>query len=118
MNPLILRSSLKDGEATYDVLWYWCPAPMPGRLDGACGLHRLQISGARSGGIWIFDGNVQAPTIEGSVLTRIDIAGEHHICHSFIRNGQIEFLTDCTHELAGKTVPMVPLPAYFMEARA
>ncbi len=28
-------------------------------------------------------------------------------CHSFVRDGQIEFLTDCSHALAGKTVPMV-----------
>lgn len=28
-------------------------------------------------------------------------------CHSFIRNNQIQFLGDCTHELAGKTVPLV-----------
>ena len=28
------------------------------------------------------------------------------ICHSFITDGSIEFLPDCTHELAGKTVPL------------
>jgi hypothetical protein len=27
-------------------------------------------------------------------------------CHTFVKNGQIEFLSDCTHELAGKTVNM------------
>lgn len=27
-------------------------------------------------------------------------------CHSFIRGGQIEFLADCSHSLAGKTVPV------------
>ena len=31
---------------------------------------------------------------------------EKIICHSFIRGGKIEFLSDCTHELAGKTVEM------------
>lgn len=29
-----------------------------------------------------------------------------NICHSFVRNGKIEFLSDCTHELAGKTVEL------------
>lgn len=28
------------------------------------------------------------------------------ICHSFIRNGNIEFLDDCTHALAGTTLPL------------
>jgi hypothetical protein len=30
-------------------------------------------------------------------------------CHIFVRDGKIQFLNDCTHELAGKTVPMEPL---------
>jgi len=28
------------------------------------------------------------------------------VCHSFVRNGFIEFLTDSTHEFAGKTVAL------------
>ncbi|MCZ4340562.1 hypothetical protein O4H52_03015 [Sphingomonadaceae bacterium G21617-S1] len=32
------------------------------------------------------------------------------VCHSFVRNGQIEFLSDCTHALAGQTVPLPPFP--------
>lgn len=27
-------------------------------------------------------------------------------CHSFVKNGSIQYLSDCTHKLAGKTVPM------------
>ena len=28
------------------------------------------------------------------------------VCHSFVRDGRIEFLSDCTHELAGQTVEL------------
>lgn len=28
-----------------------------------------------------------------------------YVCHSIISDGLISFLSDCTHELAGKTVP-------------
>lgn len=28
------------------------------------------------------------------------------ICHTFVTNGQIQYLSDCTHEYAGKTVEM------------
>lgn len=28
-------------------------------------------------------------------------------CHSFVTDGQIQFLSDCTHELAGQTVPLL-----------
>lgn len=40
------------------------------------------------------------------------IAGEPIVCHSFIKNGQWEFLSDCTHHLVGQTVPLVRLPDY------
>lgn len=31
-------------------------------------------------------------------------------CHSFVTDGMIQFLTDCTHSLAGQTVPLADLP--------
>lgn len=31
---------------------------------------------------------------------------ERKICHSFIKDGMIQFLGDCTHELKGKTVKL------------
>ena len=36
-------------------------------------------------------------------------------CHSFIREGQWEFLGDCTHDLAGQTVPLEPLPDWLVD---
>lgn len=32
------------------------------------------------------------------------------ICHSFVLEGQMQFLNDCTHALAGQTVPLPSLP--------
>lgn len=29
-----------------------------------------------------------------------------HVCHSFVTNGRIQFLNDCTHGLAGQTVEL------------
>ena len=26
------------------------------------------------------------------------------VCHSFVNDGQVQFLDDCTHELAGQTL--------------
>ncbi len=34
------------------------------------------------------------------------------VCHSFITNGNIQYLSDCTHALAGQTIP---LPEYSTE---
>ena len=56
--------------------------------------------------VWQFDGNYACPTFVGSMLSR-NPKGTR-FCHSYVRNGQWEFLDDCTHELAGRTVPMIP----------
>jgi hypothetical protein len=64
---------------------------------------------------WGFNGDLDAPTFTPSLLVherereRPD-GGEGVIvkgqCHSFIRDGRIEFLSDCGHALAGKTVEL------------
>jgi Family of unknown function (DUF6527) len=42
------------------------------------------------------------PTVSPSILTWNDQSR----CHSFVRDGKIEFLSDCTHALAGQTVEL------------
>lgn len=53
---------------------------------------------------WKFDGNFEKPTFSPSML--VDANYPDSRCHSFVRNGNWEFLLDCAHELAGRTVPM------------
>jgi hypothetical protein len=89
-----------------------------------------QISVADDGGhypgrAWGFNGNGDAPTFSPSILVRgkqveRDAAGRwtgewvrgpdgkalDRVCHSFVRDGRIEFLGDCTHALAGQTVDL------------
>lgn len=57
---------------------------------------------------WEFNGDVQNPTFSPSILVWWD-EGEERLkkrCHSFIKGGKIQFLDDCTHSLAGKTVDL------------
>lgn len=54
--------------------------------------------------IWTFNGDMSYPTISPSVL--ITGGGTNMRCHSFITDGKIKFLDDCTHELAGQTVDL------------
>lgn len=52
---------------------------------------------------WDFNGSRESPTFNPSVkVTR----REDEYCHFYVRDGKIEFLPDCSHELAGKTVEM------------
>jgi len=55
---------------------------------------------------WAFNGDLNRPTLSPSILNRSEINNELIVCHSFLRDGKIEFLDDCTHELAGKTVEL------------
>lgn len=59
--------------------------------------------------IWGFNEDVDKPTITPSIKVTMPnhtTMGVDDICHSFIRDGKIEYLSDCTHELAGKTIEM------------
>lgn len=99
------------------VMW-WCP--------GCHDTHRVPVAPEAPNG-WAFEGNLDAPTLAPSVLvyahqTLTDdypgwptpITDQYRTttprCHSFVRAGQIVFLSDCTHELVGQTVPMMEIP--------
>ena len=78
---------------TVDCLILYCP--------GCRELHQVGVRG--DGPIWMWDGNEELPTLSPSIRV-YDAQGTR--CHSFVRSGQIEFLGDCRHELAGKTVDL------------
>lgn len=83
--------------------------------------------------VWTFNGDFEKPTVRASILVRHyrnppvdpetgDFAkdeqgsyliengklkgGKDIMCHSFITDGKIQFLDDCTHELRGQTVDL------------
>lgn len=59
---------------------------------------------------WDWNGDRLKPTFSPSLLVRYTVPAGDVVCHSFIRNGQWQFLSDCTHSLAGQTVNMLPDP--------
>lgn len=95
------RISDVSGKHLYDALAFLCPGCA--ELGGS-GLHLLPVT-PNERASWTWDGNLEAPTVSPSILTR---HGEG-VCHSFLRAGVFEFLGDCTHSLAGKQVPMPDL---------
>lgn len=77
--------------------------------------------------VWQFNEDVEKPTFSPSLLIRSGhfVPGQEgrqcwcsydweekepvfscSVCHSFVNNGQIQFLSDCTHKLAGQTVEL------------
>lgn len=102
-------------------LTFFCPG---------CGDHHsIRTKGATA---WGWNGDVEKPTFTPSVLVRSghyvpgrdkdgcwctynaerEAKGEKpskfkcEVCHSFVKDGQMQFLSDCTHALAGQTVPL------------
>lgn len=80
------------------------------RCPGCKSMHMVPY-GHGPGPRWTWNGNADRPTFEPSILvTWRDPDGElrDEICHSFVRDGQIQFLGDCTHAMAGQTVAIPP----------
>ena len=115
----VLRNVTEGG------LSFWCPG---------CEQFHTIYHGEGPGPRWGWNGNVEKPTFTPSVLVRT-VRGEgltdadweeydriatgpggteavlNHpkfrwVCHSFITDGRIQFLGDCTHSLAGQTVDL------------
>ena len=88
-------------------LMFWCP--------GCNGAHRVQ-HGAGAGPRWGWNGDAERPTFTPSVLVTYDgvDAGTDgappRVCHSFVADGRVQFLGDCTHALAGQTVDLGDWP--------
>lgn len=75
---------------------------------GCEAVHSLTIK--RSSPCWEFNGDLESPTFSPSLLVYETKGPDGNIysprCHSFIREGRIQFLTDCGHSLAGETVDL------------
>lgn len=63
---------------------------------------------------WTFNGDMARPTFSPSLLVtcRTGEGVPDKICHSFIENGQIRYLSDCTHAFKNTTVdlPVIDKP--------
>lgn len=99
---------------------FWCPG-----CDEAHAIH------TRANG-WTWNGDLERPTFSPSVLlqatyyepriTPENVEQWHRepweqqpelvVCHSFVVDGEIQFLGDCTHQLAGQTVPLPEWPGH------
>lgn len=114
--------SPKLRQATDGMLLFWCPG-----CDGAHGIRVRQDGAPRPS--WEWNGSAEKPTFTPSILVtsrdftpqgradydawyalpeprpahaKFDAADT--VCHSFVADGRIQFLGDCTHALANQTV--------------
>jgi hypothetical protein len=108
----------RANEGRENRVHFWCPG-----CDDAHAIH------TRENG-WTWNGDLDRPTFSPSVLMRATYheppvtpenleqwerePWEQHpverVCHSFVTDGRIQFLGDCTHQLAGQTVDLPEWP--------
>lgn len=53
---------------------------------------------------WTWNGSMDVPTVTPSLLVNQHDPSSR--CHSFVKDGRIQFLSDCFHSLAGQTVDL------------
>jgi hypothetical protein len=85
-----------DGEGTRQY-WLHCP--------GCQNDHAFTVGGpVGAQPRWTFNGSFDRPSFQPSLLCNRDYPESR--CHSFVTDGRIQFLSDCWHSLAGKTVDL------------
>lgn len=82
-----------------DKLYFHCP--------GCDVSHDISINPERQPH-WSWNGDITKPTFTPSILVHYTYGEEQkeYVCHSYVTDGSIQYLSDCTHEYAGKTVPL------------
>ncbi|PHP68170.1 hypothetical protein CSC94_05835 [Zhengella mangrovi] len=92
---------MKKVNVNRGLLSFHCPG---------CGWdHDLNISPERPRPRWEFNGDLEKPTLKPSINATVEYPahrGGLQRCHSFVTDGRIQFLADCTHDLAGFTVDL------------
>ena len=84
---------------------FWCP--------GCKQAHQITVDCSRG---WTWNGDGDQPTFNPSVFVNapgpfFNPSPDVPSCHFFVRNGHIQFLSDCTHALAGQTVDLPDWPS-------
>lgn len=88
---------IHDGKVYKTQYLYWCLG---------CGYeHAFALKSEQGHHDFNFDLN--NPTVSPSLVQNFT-PGE--MCHSFIIDGKIQYLSDCTHKLAGQTIELPEYP--------
>lgn len=94
MGKKLTKIQNQKGDIIEGHMHFWCPG---------CKMAHGIYTEPHQKPIWTFNNNFEKPTFKPSLL--ITWGGDiKKKCHSYITDGKIQFLGDCTHDLKGKTV--------------
>lgn len=101
-NLVVNRLLKSDGTPDGFLAWFWCP--------GCEDSHAYRFGGGKEPQ-WVPSGSVEAPSFTPSLL----LTTGSKTCHLFLTNGELAFCGDCTHGLAGSTVPLPEPPSWLLD---
>ena len=111
LSPVLASLGPADHEPRGSI-GHWCA--------GCQEVHAIACDEPRHNGArWKFSGAFDKPTVEPSVHIKVGPApssGKTYVCHYFLRDGMLQYLTDSTHGLGGQTLPLVPIPSHAISA--
>lgn len=107
-------------QVTSDIVMFKCP--------GCNDIHQINVGSQHTK--WTWNNSLDRPTFSPSILAKTghfiperngekdcwcdynkkhpdDADFECYLCHSFVLEGKIQFLQDCSHGLAGQTVDLL-----------
>jgi hypothetical protein len=91
-----MKISKVDPSYLADAYLFFCPGC-------ECG-HMVSVNGCKNsmGATWTWNQSMDKPTFSPSVFVNASVPERR--CHSFVKDGQIQFLGDCFHALKNQTV--------------
>lgn len=96
---------IKKLEESKGLYYFMCPACKKP--------HEIGTDPADQFPVWQFNRDLERPTIRPSVAVESSWMGERTYCHSFVTDGKIQFLDDCTHECKGMTLDLPDITKEF-----
>ncbi len=103
--------TMPDGRPFPDRWGFYCPGcHLELRRRAEAGewldeesIHNLSLHMMNTRDVHGFNGDPDSPTFTPSIMAR---GAPGVVCHSFVTDGRIQYLGDCTHPLAGQTVAL------------
>lgn len=89
--------------------YFWCPGCDTPHVYTIKPWQRFneQTKKYEPGPVWQMTGPLEKASFTPSYVC----GGDSSRCHFYVREGRIQFLADCHHKLAGKTVDLIDWPS-------
>lgn len=95
---------ISDSRSLDGSIFFWCPG-----CARSHSVYPRPLQNPITGASWTWNGDRDKPTLFPSILVKTEFTENRpaKVCHLFVTDGTIQYLSDCTHSMAGQTIEMV-----------